>query len=84
MQSPRDEHSLTSVAGAQRVRERLRPALPQAVGTRRALDGDDGVGGCNMVRSAVSKSLFWSLQWTACLAGGPEWIQEAWEGPDAC
>lgn len=82
---------MTSVAGAQRVGERPRLALHDVVGsatssgnTWRALDGDDGVGGCNRIRSAVSKSLFWSLQWTACLGGGPEWIQEAWEGPDAC
>lgn len=50
MQSPRDkEHSLTSVAGAQRVKDWPRPALQDLVGsatssgkTWRAVKGGDG------------------------------------------
>lgn len=63
---------MTSVAGAQRVKERPRPALQDLVGsatssgkTWRAVKGGDGEGVCNVIRLAVSKSLFWSVQWRA-------------------
>ena len=43
MQSPRDEeHSLTSVAGTQRVRERPRPALQDVVGSATSTGKTEG------------------------------------------
>jgi len=33
--------------------------------TWRAVKGADGEGGCNVIRFAVSKSLFWSVPWRA-------------------
>ena len=51
---------------------------------RRAVKGGDGEGGCNVIRFAVSKSLFWSVPWRAWIGGGPEWIQEDWLGRSWC